>query len=70
MISGRDSERKYKAPLYLTEKGRIAGMRIADKIDAVLLDTGAALEADERETFYRCLGIISARLERIADKHG
>ena len=70
VISEAGSEGRYKAQLLLTEKGMIAGKRIADKISAVLNETDKALTGEELEVFYRCLGVISEELEKIADRHG
>lgn len=70
VISEAGSEGRYKAQLLLTEKGMIAGKRIADKISAVLNETDKALTGEELDTFYRCLGVISEELEKIADRHG
>lgn len=70
VISEAGSEGRYKAQLLLTEKGMIAGKRIADKISAVLNETDKALTGEELEVFYRCLGVISEELEKIAERHG
>ena len=70
VVADADSDGKYKAQLLLTEKGMIAGKRIADKISAVLNETDKALTGEELDTFYRCLGVISEELEKIADRHG
>ena len=61
---------KYKAQLLLTEKGMIAGKRIADKISAVLNETDKALTGEELEIFYRCLSVISEELDKVALRHG
>ena len=57
--------KRYKAPLLLTEKGKAAGQRIADKIDRVLDDVSVGLTEDERIAFYRSLTIICDRLDDI-----
>lgn len=58
-------EKRYKSPLALTEKGRAAGKRIADKIAQVLSEISTALTEEERVAFYRSLSIISEGLEAI-----
>ncbi len=58
--------KRYKAPLVLTEKGEMAGKRIADKIKGVLDGMGDELTSGERENFYRCLSIISDNLDSLA----
>ncbi len=62
------SAKRYKSPLQLTEKGKVVGKKIADKIDGVLDEIGAALSEEERNEFYRCLSVISDSLESVAQK--
>ena len=62
------SAKRYKSTLVLTEKGSEAGKRIADKIDAVLDEMSIDLSEEERASFYRCLGIISDRLDAISSR--
>ena len=57
--------KRYKNPLMLTEKGREAGQRIAEKVDDVLEKVSVGLTEEERDTFYRCFTVISENLERI-----
>ena len=58
--------KRYKSPLMLTEKGREAGLRIAQKIDAVLDEISGGLTEKERAEFYRCLAVISDSLDAVA----
>ena len=60
------SAKRYKSPLWLTEKGRAVGKKIADKIDGVLNTIGTGLTEEERTAFYRSLSIISARLDDVS----
>lgn len=62
------SVKRYKAPLFLTEKGKAVGKDIADKIDAVLEEIGTGLSEEERLAFYRSLTIISDSLEAISKR--
>ena len=57
--------KRYKSPLLLTEKGRDAGKRIAEKIGGILETVSHALTEKERIEFYRCLSTISRSLEAI-----
>lgn len=57
--------KRYKSPLVLTEKGREAAKKIADKIDFVLEEISTELTEEERISFYRSLAIISDGLEAI-----
>lgn len=60
--------KRYRSPLILTDKGNEAGKKIADKIDSVLEEISAELSEDERIEFYRCLSVISDRLEAYSKK--
>ena len=62
------SAKRYKSPLLLTEKGKEAGKKIADKIDRVLGEISTALTEEERNAFYRSLKMISDRLEAIGNR--
>ena len=57
--------KRYKSPLLLTDKGRDAGKRIAEKIGGILETISHALTENERIEFYRCLSTISRSLEAI-----
>ena len=61
-----DCFKRYKSPLYLTDKGQAAGKRIAEKISDVLDIIGRTLTKDERAAFYRNLSAISRILDDIA----
>ena len=65
LICESKTEKRYKSPLILTEKGNEAGKKIADKINRVLNEVGIGLDDKEREEFYRCLKIISENLDKI-----
>lgn len=60
--------KRYKSPLMLTEKGKEAGKRIADKIALVLDEIGTGLTEEERCAFYRSLSMISNELDHIAKR--
>ena len=64
------STKRYKSPLLLTEKGRDAGKRIAEKIDTVLDTVSRTLADEERAAFYRSLSAISRSLDAIAQSGG
>ena len=57
--------KRYKSPLVLTEKGRVVGRTVAEKIDRVLQTVGAALSEEDRLAFYRSLTEISDALDKI-----
>lgn len=58
--------KRYKSPLILTEKGKEAGKKIADKINGVLDAISGGLTDEERVAFYRSLSIISESLEAVS----
>ena len=60
--------RRYKSPVYLTEKGLEAGKRIYDRVGLVLDEVGVGLSDAERDLFYKYLGIISDNLEHITEE--
>lgn len=64
------SAKRYKSPLLLTEKGKAAGKRIADKIALVLSQISTALTEEERVAFYRSLSMISDRLDDLSSRPG
>ena len=58
--------KRYKSPLFLTEKGYDVGKKIADKIEHVLDAISVGLTENERKEFYRCLSVISENLEAVS----
>ena len=60
--------KRYKTPLFLTERGQEVGKKIADKIASVLETISVGLSDEERREFYRCLSIISKNLDAVS-KH-
>ena len=63
----RNPERtkRYNSPLFLTDKGREAGEKIAVKIEGVLDAISGGLTEEERAAFYRSLSIVSESLEAV-----
>ncbi len=68
LARAKGASKRYKSPLTLTEKGAEIGRRIADKVDRVLDEVSASLKEEERVQFYRCLQILSDRLDEIAHR--
>ena len=64
------SQKRYKSPLMLTEKGREANERICRKVDAVLDRVSDVLTEAERVSFYKNLALISDSLEVYANNLG
>ena len=61
------SAKRYKTPLYLTEKGEEAGKKIYDAVTRVLEEVGVGLTDEQRKVFYSYLSIISDNLEKITE---
>ena len=61
--------KRYKNPLVLTEKGRLVGEKISQKIDGVLEQTSVGLSDEELAAFYRGLSIISDNLENLSKNY-
>ena len=59
------SAKRYKSPLFLTDKGIEVGKKIADKISGVLDAISGGLSDEERLAFYRSLSIISESLDAV-----
>ena len=68
LICCSKNAKRYKSPLILTDKGKLIGKKIADKINSVLSETATGLTEEERRAFYRSLAIISEALEKIYQK--
>lgn len=61
----RDSVKRYKTPILLTEKGVEVGKKIADKINNLLDRVSDGLTEKQRVDFYRSLSVISDCLEKL-----
>ena len=70
VVCASTMKKRYKAPLFLTEKGKEVGRYIAEKIDAVLKEASEGINEEDREVLYRTLSLIDTNLQRIATKHG
>ena len=60
--------KRYKSPLYLTEKGQEAGKKVFDAVDRVLDEVGVGLTDEQRSVFYAYLTVISDNLEKRTDR--
>jgi len=59
-------KRKYRAKVSLTEEGSLLTNQIAGTIAQYVERAGAGLGAEERETFYRALLLITKNLKNMA----
>ena len=63
------SKKRYNSPFELTERGKRAGKRIADKITAVLDEISVGISDEDRAVFYRSLKIISENIDKVAKSY-
>ena len=64
------TEKRYKSPLFLTEKGNLIGESIVKKIDDVLTKSSYGLSEKEIKKFYKSLILISDNLQKYCEKYG
>ncbi len=64
------TEKRYKSPLMLTEKGKEVGRFIESKIDSILDIASAGLTEEKRIIFYESLELIGENLQKICDEYG
>ncbi len=64
------SEKRYRSPIVLTEKGEKLGRFISDKVDELLELSSAGLSEVNRKVFYESLDLISDNLQKICDSQG
>lgn len=67
IIRSERAAKRYKAPIFLTEKGEAVGAHISERVAFVLSEAGEGLSDEERAVFYKALGAISKNLEKIAN---
>lgn len=63
------TEKRYKSPLLLTQKGRKTGKQIVEKIDRILLDASIGLSEENRKIFYESMSLINDNLKNICDNY-
>lgn len=62
-------KKRYKSPLKLTDKGKIVGKKIEEKIDNVLLEAGKGISEEKRKIFYESFSLICNNLQNIYDNY-
>lgn len=70
IVCDSKTEKRYKSPLSLTEKGKEIGEQIAVKIDKIVEVASAGLNEENRKIFYQSLKLISDNLQQICDDYG
>jgi len=64
------SEKAYKSPLLLTNKGKTIAVKIAKKINEIVELASAGLSDENRKIFYQSLTLISDNLQKICETYG
>lgn len=63
------TQKRYQAPLELTEKGRAVAKRLQIKIDGILMAASEGVSEEHRAIMYRSLSQINENLSRICDEY-
>ena len=69
LVCKSKTEKRYKSPLVLTEKGRETGAYIVRKIDAILDSVSEGIPEEHRMIMYRSLSVICDNLQKICDAY-
>ncbi len=62
------TEKRYKSPLFLTEKGKFAAEKLVQKVDSYVDLASVGLSDHDRKIFYDSLILISENLQKICDE--
>lgn len=64
------TDKPYKSPLLLTDKGKAVALKIAKKINEIVELASAGLNEENRQIFYQSLTLISDNLQKICETYG
>ena len=65
LVDTNSIQKKYKQKLQLTERGKVIGKDVAEKIDLVIKKAIENLTDEDRSCVYRSLKTISSNLEKV-----
>ena len=68
LACAEESEKRYKCPITLTEKGKEMGEKVSKRIEIILGEASVGLTDMEREFFYRILSSVSESLKKLANE--
>lgn len=68
LICSSKTEKRYKSPISLSDKGKKIGEFINDKVDGLLDKASEGLSEEKRVIFYESLDLISNNLQKMCDK--
>lgn len=61
---------KYRNPVKLTERGKMLGQKVTQRIDEIFSNGSKGVKEEERENFYRLLSLVSNNLKEICNNYG
>ncbi|MBQ8292666.1 MAG: MarR family transcriptional regulator [Bacilli bacterium] len=64
-----EAKKRYKSPLELTEKGKIVGEKVEEKIDNILVEASKGLTPENRKIFYESFSLICNNLQNIYNNY-
>ena len=64
------TEKRYKSPISLTDKGRKVALQVATKVDKIVDLAGVGLSEENRKIFYESLALIGKNLKNLYDGYG
>lgn len=67
IVCNSKSVKRYKSPLFLTEKGKEIGKIVCQKVDKILIQASLGLSDENRKNFYESLSLICENLQKISD---
>ena len=66
LVERKSTTNSYRAPLFLTEKGLTAAMRVDQIARRAVEEAGLGLTDERREEFYATLDLLASNLHRIS----
>lgn len=67
--SDTDGHKRYKTPLYLTERGKAVAESIAQKIGRIISEINDNISDEDREVFYKTLNSFATNLQKKCDSY-
>lgn len=68
LICSSKTEKRYKSPINLSDKGKEVGAFICNKVDGLLEKASQGLSEEKRKIFYESLHLIANNLQKLCDK--
>lgn len=69
LVCDSKTEKRYKSPLKLTDKGNQVGKKIVIKIDSILDMASKGMSEEDRRVFYKSLITISKNIQDFCDNY-